>query len=534
MKTLGDYDIVRELGRGRVAIVFLAKDNKERLHAIKVLYSFSEESKAIIDIKREAKIMGRLFHPCIVRVESYQYLKADTGVNYHCLIMEYVEGQDLASYLASHKPVSVKETLIISWQVCQALEHAHSLKIIHRDIKPQNILISKDNRIKVADFGLASAANSSIASLSHIVGTPYYISPEQANGEKGDERSDLYSVGVLLYQMLAGRVPFEANSELVVLDMHRNKQAQKLSDLRKDVPARLEALIYKALAKSPSDRFQSAQAMREAIEQISSQESIDLQSTLHQPVGVVVWDMFLHWPISRLKAVVDSLAANLLQASLVWVSALIFIIWLSFTNIVRNGDVTIANVSTPTQSSIGMLATTKLIPTFTATLTPALTNTPLPTATHIPDPTATHTPTATETPQPEARPNGSTSTRIRSDPSFNENIIGELAVGRWCRVTGKTEVGDWWKISCNDITGWVHNSAVETRTQRMSRWHKTYLLRPHRYRLQLHPYQYRQMGQRPQILQHQPIHLHQLLRVPQTYTGLIILIYQGRRMPALG
>jgi serine/threonine protein kinase len=310
IRQIGEYNIIRELGRGRFAVVYLVEDQHKHRYSLKVLHAFLATEKGVKKFRREALINRRLFHPSIARVQRYIYFP---DRDFHCLLMEYAEGEDLGEYLEKKDRLPVEDTIQIAWEVCFALEHAHSLGIVHRDLKPQNIIIRNGNKVKVTDFGLAGAASESIATLTagEFFGTPYYMSTEQANREKGNHLSDLYSLGVIIYQMLTGRVPFMHEKASVVIDMHRKDTPTPILEIRPEVPENLANLVEKAMEKSPSDRFQSAKEMRQALEAIALDQGIDLHN---RPVKEPIWDtlkeIFFRWHPTRLKDLVTNLGAN--------------------------------------------------------------------------------------------------------------------------------------------------------------------------------------------------------------------------------
>jgi serine/threonine-protein kinase len=375
-------------------------------------------------IQREAAINRRLFHPSIVRVIDYKEFPPD----YHCLIMEYAKGQDLGKYLGK-KQLPIREILEIAWDICNALEYAHSWGVIHRDIKPQNIILGKDKTIKITDFGLARATTSSISSLAigTAIGTPCYISPEQAGGQKGDEKSDLYSLGVIMYQMLTGKVPFDADNELVILDMHRRETPKPILEIRPKTPPRLAELVNKAMAKSPSDRFQSAKDMSRAIKEIGDQAGIVLaERPPVEPLWRSIWRI-LFWPYSHWSDVVTELWANIIW--IVLTSAVILITsWWGISNWEEIGQIFAAWLN-PTPTPIVLIDTPTSTPTdspFPPTNTPSptptktLTSAPMPlTNTPKPPPTPTQTPTATQTPTqtPVTPTSTSTPTKTPTSPS---------------------------------------------------------------------------------------------------------------------
>lgn len=320
--TIGNYHIIREIGRGRISVVNLVKDKYNQQFALKVLLPIGQDNNAINLIKREADISSRLIHPNIVTVLAYKDLKSDM-TRYHCILMEYIKGGDLSERMKKG-PLSLGSALYIAWSICNALEYSHSKNVVHRDLKPQNILLGENNIVKVADFGLASAASTTITTLSSAKGTPLYLSPEQAEDDKPDERSDIYSLGAILYHMLTGRAPFEGDNQVSIMRRHVDEAPLLVSEWRDDIPVRLDALVNKALSKKPSRRYQSAKEMREAIEEIASENGIELTKPIQTPVGRRFWKTYFGWPIQRRRDLVTNIAASLIFVILAFILVKLF------------------------------------------------------------------------------------------------------------------------------------------------------------------------------------------------------------------
>jgi tetratricopeptide (TPR) repeat protein/predicted Ser/Thr protein kinase len=279
-KILGNrYRVLREVGSGGMAWVYLAEDiNEGRLVAIKVLYpQFSEDIAYIQRFNREAKLASTLSDQHIVRVLDYGATR-----DVHYLVMEYIEGQDLRGVIDERGNLPWHEALHLLDQLAMALEHAHLHGIVHRDIKPQNLMITGDGVLKVLDFGIARARMLPSLTQSGFVGSPYYISPEQAMGEEVDIRSDVYSAGVVLYEMLSGCVPYDAASPWSIISQHIASELPRIDFRDSQIPQSTESLLHRMIAKRPEDRFQTPTALREAIacvlENRPLPEALDLQS----------------------------------------------------------------------------------------------------------------------------------------------------------------------------------------------------------------------------------------------------------------
>jgi serine/threonine protein kinase len=259
----GRYEILRQIGAGGSARVYLARDLVlKRDVAVKVLHEEGAQDPSFVKrFQREAQSAARLNHPNIVSV--YDWGKVD-GTYY--MVMEAVGGHNLKEDIAHRGPLPEADALSITEQVTSALEAAHDKGVIHRDVKPQNILLDGAGRVKVADFGIARATGMTQLTATNVVaGTANYISPEQARGQPVDERSDIYSLGVLLWELLAGRELFDGRSMVEIALRHINDVPPPLRQVRPDVSPLTEAVVAKALAKDPALRYQSAAAMRDAL-----------------------------------------------------------------------------------------------------------------------------------------------------------------------------------------------------------------------------------------------------------------------------
>ena len=255
----GRYRIQRRLGKGGMARVYLAEDESlDRQVAIKILAArHSDDPHFVERFQREARAAARLNHPNLVQI--YDQAQVD-GTSY--IVMEYVEGETLKDLIRRDAPLDPRQAIGIALQVLAALRVAHQAGIVHRDIKPQNILVQPDGRVKVADFGIARAeGGSDMTEAGSIVGTAQYLAPEQAQGLPLGPPADLYSMGVVLYEMLTGRVPFEGDSAVTIAMKHVQEPPEQLTDRNPLVPPSLEAVVMRALAKNPAQRYQTAEEM---------------------------------------------------------------------------------------------------------------------------------------------------------------------------------------------------------------------------------------------------------------------------------
>jgi eukaryotic-like serine/threonine-protein kinase len=261
----GRYLVESELGRGGMATVFKGTDTVlGRPVAVKVLSpQYSGDANFVTRFRREAQAAASLNHPNLVSVYD---TGTDDGV--HFIVMEYVEAKTLADYLAGGGRIMPERSIEIAEAVCDALSVAHAHGIIHRDIKPANVMITSKGDVKVTDFGIARVITGAdtLAQTAAVLGTASYLSPEQAQSQPVDQRSDIYSLGVALYEMVTGRPPFSGDSPVMVASKHVLEQPTPPSKLNPDVSPELEAVIMKAMAKNPDNRYQDAEEMKADLE----------------------------------------------------------------------------------------------------------------------------------------------------------------------------------------------------------------------------------------------------------------------------
>ena len=266
-KTLLHYKILEELGRGGMGEVYLAEDKKlKRKVAIKFLPSHLTKDKESRErFEREAQAAAALNHPNIVTVyEIGEFEDSATADRQIFISMEYVEGETLRDKIDHFKSRSTKfpleEIINIAIQICEGLDKAHQAGIVHRDIKPGNIIIGKENRVKILDFGLAKLKGvSQLTKETSTLGTIHYMSPEQVRGEDVDHRTDIWSLGVIMYEMLCGVKPFKGEYEQAVIYSILNEKPKLLAKFRPDLPSELQNLVDRAMARSPEDRYQNAE-----------------------------------------------------------------------------------------------------------------------------------------------------------------------------------------------------------------------------------------------------------------------------------
>ncbi|MDA8194527.1 MAG: protein kinase [Thermaerobacter sp.] len=263
----GRYEVLERIGTGGMSLVYRARDvTLNRLVAVKILkHQWAEDEEVVRRFDQEARSAASLVNRHVVQVYD---VGCDQG-DVHYIVMELVAGQTLRVLIDREAPLPYARALDIADQVLAGLEVAHAKKLVHRDIKPQNILVAEDQTVKVTDFGIAYAATSgTLVNTGSLLGTVQYLSPEQARGKMIGHHSDLYSLGVVLFEMLTGRLPFEGDSAIGVAIKHLQDEAPTVISLQPDVPVAVNAVVMRALAKDPAERYQSARGFRQDIERI--------------------------------------------------------------------------------------------------------------------------------------------------------------------------------------------------------------------------------------------------------------------------
>jgi len=292
-ETLGKYEITEHLGHGGMAEVYKAyQAGLDRYVAIKVLHSFlADEENFLTRFKREAKAVAALRHPNIVQVYDFDY-DEERGLYY--MVMELVEGLNLKERLqkaiASGEQIPLPEAARIVAAMADALDYAHRRGMVHRDVKPANIMFNEDGEVILTDFGIAKMVDmAGLTASGAMVGTPAYISPEQGMGQAGDDRSDIYSLGVVLYQLITGVLPFDADTSMGIVLKHINEPPPSPRAIRPDLPLSLEQISMRALTKDPNQRYQSAAQLAEDLRRVAAGEELeawqpDMTPTLDQTI----------------------------------------------------------------------------------------------------------------------------------------------------------------------------------------------------------------------------------------------------------
>ena len=284
----GRYQVVRKLGAGGMANVYLAEDQElGRRVAIKILNDRHANDEQFVErFRREAKNAAALSHPNIVSI----YDRGEAEGTYY-IAMEYLDGRSLKELIISRGPAPLNVAIEYVRQILSALRFAHRHGIVHRDIKPHNVLVDAEGRVKVTDFGIARAGASQMTEAGSIVGTAQYLSPEQARGTNVDQRSDLYSLGIVLYELLTGTLPFNGDTPVEIAMKHLSQTPELPSVSRPELPRELDLVVTRALAKDPEERYQSAEEMDADLERLArgaavSQETEDSATQIMQaPTG---------------------------------------------------------------------------------------------------------------------------------------------------------------------------------------------------------------------------------------------------------
>lgn len=416
----GRYRLDQLIGEGGMAVVYRGYDQVlDRVVAIKILRDqYGSDESFVRRFEREAQSAGRLSHPNIANVY-------DVGNDYNTryIVMEYVNGANLKELIRRQGPFSVDGAAFIIRQVAGALDYAHSRGLVHRDIKPQNILVDENGVAKVVDFGIAKGlSDSNLTEAGTGMGTVHYVSPEQAGGERATPSSDIYSTGIVLYEMLTKHLPFDADTPVGVAMQHVSVQPPPPSEFNPSIPVQIDNIVMKALAKHPADRYRTASALASALENWSSAGSADETRYSPAAVGAGVGATTVVRP-PRTRASVgsgrggrppvrtaqdqtfrdDVGCVTWLIGSAILIG-LIGLVVLAF----RLGDFSFFDPD-PTEPAAVVTETAEASPTggistATATSTPTATATATVTATATATPTPEATPTATPTPTPEATP----------------------------------------------------------------------------------------------------------------------------------
>lgn len=377
-RTLGQYRIESVLGQGGMAVVYRASNAQGEVAALKVLFPPpGAGAELLARFEREARTAARLRHPAIVRV-----VEAGQAEGRAFMAMMLVEGQSLADRLAYTGSLDEVNAADLAWQIADALDYAHRRGVVHRDVKPSNILLTSDGRALLTDFGVAQALDDSALTRTGLtVGTPAYMAPEQASGDQEvDGRADIYSLGVVLYQMVTGRTPFRGSTPQV-LHAHVYDPPPAPSSVARVSPA-MEAIILRALAKDAARRFPTGAAMAQSLARLQDQTSLLPASVQTEPVPPVKLHRLWGWRVALL-------------AGLVIFLSLASVMFFVFNQPAGLNEPGVAALASPTRSVTPL-------PTFTSTPPPTASPTPSPTQIQVQVQTTPIPPTPTDTPPPYA------------------------------------------------------------------------------------------------------------------------------------
>ena len=271
----GRYRLERKLGSGGMADVWLAEDQElGRKVAVKILHErYANDEQFVERFRREATPAASLSHPNIVSI----YDRGEAGGSYY-IVMEYVEGRTLKELIVTRGACPIPVAVSYVRQVLAGLRFAHRAGIVHRDVKPHNVIVDSEGHVKVMDFGIARAGTSQMTEVGSIIGTAQYLSPEQARGAPVDESSDLYSTGILLYELLTGAVPFNGETPVEVAMKHLSQVPDAPSTIRPEIPRDLDLVVLRSLAKEPTERYRTAQEMDRDLERVTRGEAVDRET----------------------------------------------------------------------------------------------------------------------------------------------------------------------------------------------------------------------------------------------------------------
>lgn len=461
-QTLDRYLITEKLGMGGMAAVFKAyQSTLDRDVAIKVLHPIvASDEKFLARFRREAKAAAALRHPHIVQVYDF----GNDGDRYF-MAMEYVGGSSLKQRLddlrAQNQRMPLEDAVRIITQIADALHYAHEHGIVHRDVKPGNILIDDRGRAVLSDFGIAHMMEATRYTLSTVLGTPHYMSPEQGMDQPVDGRSDIYSLGAVFYEMLTGQVPFNADTLIAVIFKHVQEPLPPPRTVNPDIPDALDRVVVKAMAKQPDDRFASAREMAAALVAAVTPDGAPERETSpfewasvtpllrKEPARAPVEPVRRHNRLSTGNAFV--------MGGMLALLGLVGVLWLVSANTapstaVATATVTAADTASPAAPTANSAAggapavgpaltrtATAPPPTVTFTPTPAPTATPLPAVS-----TATATSTAAPTPSP-TRPTYRYRAPVLTEPADGSIVAGSIVTLKW-QPSQELRAGEWYAV----------------------------------------------------------------------------------------
>lgn len=466
-RKLGKYDIIERLGRGGMAEVFRAYHaNLDRQVAIKVLHAFlADDPEFKSRFEREAQNVGRLKHPNIVQVYDFDF--DPEGESYY-MVMELVEGPTLKDRLTKigdqGKLMPQAEALKIVREAAGALAYAHSRSMIHRDVKPANLMLDHDSRVVLTDFGIAKmVTGAQFTASGGMVGTPAYMAPEQGLGEAGDERSDLYSLGVILFQLVTGQLPYDAETPLAVILKHLNAPIPSVRAINPALSEDVETVINRAIAKEASDRYQTAQDFIDDLNRLERGERVQpapqsLPDRQVEPLASLPDNEPETFPVKTGELTRRGFSVW------TWLTVLVGVVAVGILLLMASGilpglsgtDATLTATRQPTRISANPNQVTT-IPSTTQVSRPSATSAPSQTPTSVP-------PTTTESPMPTpATPIGQVAGQVvlRQGPGNIYAAIREVNPSDSITILGQSEDGLWFLVQQqNGIQGWLQQSVL--------------------------------------------------------------------------
>ena len=471
-KTLGKYRLVEQLGRGGMAEVYKAyQPGLDRYVAVKVMHSFlSEDKDFLARFQREAKLVASMRHPNIVQVHDFD---VESGLSY--MVMEFIDGETLKGRLQNleekNQWISIDEAVRISLLVGSALKYAHRLGMVHRDVKPANVMIDKQGNVILTDFGIAKIFSgggaTQLTATGAMVGTPSYMAPEQGMGQPGDERSDIYSLGVMLYQLVTGRLPYEADTPLAVVLKHINESLPMPSQANPEVSEPIERVILKAMAKNPDDRYQHVGEMlndlKRATGMMLDETPTDTMRSRALPAGAtsVGTGAITPFPTSARPApstvigkpstptVVTPASASAVpvaparRAGLSTGAIVLIVLAVLFVGAIGVAGIAYMNQQNQARAVSG---------TATALALVVVDGTPAPTS------TPTLAPQTTATPSSFVGTVKVNNAELRSSP--NGQVIGVLPQDTRLTIRGRSNDSAWLKVDAEGTVGWVTVQAI--------------------------------------------------------------------------
>ncbi len=434
-KRIGPYEIRDLIGRGGMATVYRGyQTNLNRYVAIKVLADWmSQDTQFVQRFRLEALAAGGLRHPNILTI-----LDAGTFEGQHYIVMDYVPAGTLGDLL-SKGPLAPEQAASLTAQIADALDYVHRRGIVHRDMKPTNILIEEDGRPLLADFGIAQAMASGprLTQTGSAMGTPEYMSPEQGQGARVDGRSDIYSLGIILYQMLAGKVPFKADTPVATIYQAVSQPPVPPRQINPAIPPYLENIILKAIAKRPEDRFQSGSEMAEALR--------------NRRVTPVPSSRGATRPPTRPPTPAGGTAAPARKPLPLILGGLVVLVAVVALSVLLSG---LFRNPTPGPSAGAVAATEQ--PTATETPPPTMTSSPPTSTPPVIETVVTPLPTLPG----EVLVTTNAETQIYAGPGEAHPVLITVPEGQQVPVSGRTQDNTWWRITVAGITAWIANDKV--------------------------------------------------------------------------